>query len=115
MTVCSGLIMPKLSAFLSPNLFYQLYSQTQQRVNLPDTVVDVNLPLLGRDTTGLGVPNGVNTSGEVHLSSTLEVSGDTDNRALGSVFRDQSSGVSPKLSALLNETETKHTKWKERQ
>lgn len=52
----------------------------------PDSVVDVDLPLLGGDAAGLGVVNGVDTSRQVELSGSLLVSGDADDGALGSVL-----------------------------
>lgn len=44
--------------------------------SVSDSVVDVNLPLTLRDTSGLGVVDGVNTSREVELSGSLLASGD---------------------------------------
>lgn len=41
-----------------------------------DTVVDVNLPLVGGDTTGLVVVHGVHATGEVALTGRLVVAGD---------------------------------------
>ena len=54
-----------------------------------DTVVDVDLPLLGRDTAGLGVENGVDTARKVHLAGGSGVAGNTDDGALGAVLGDE--------------------------
>ena len=42
----------------------------------PDTVVDVDLPLVALDAAGLGVPDRVDTTGEVQLARSLLVAGD---------------------------------------
>jgi hypothetical protein len=55
----------------------------------PDTVVNVNLPLVAGDAAGLGVVHGVDTSREVELTSGLLVAGDTDDGALGAVLGDE--------------------------
>jgi hypothetical protein len=44
--------------------------------SVSDSVVDVNLPLTLGNTSGLGVVDGVNTSGKVELSGSLLASGD---------------------------------------
>lgn len=103
MTVCSGLMMPKSSAFLSPNLTCQLCHLLIGHISSPDPVVNVHLPLLGGDTSGLGVPDGVDTSGEVHLPGALQVAGHTDDGALGAVLGDQAGGDTPCMSACTKE------------
>lgn len=55
----------------------------------PDTVVNVNLPLVAGDTAGLGVVHGVDASREMELTSGLLVAGDTDDGALGAVLGDE--------------------------
>lgn len=52
---------------------------------IPDSVVDVNLPLVGRDASGLGVVDGVNTSREVELSGGLLISGDWDQHIVATI------------------------------
>jgi hypothetical protein len=47
---------------------------------IPDSVVDVDLPLSGGDASGLGVVDGVDTSVQVALSSGEFVSGDCESR-----------------------------------
>jgi hypothetical protein len=85
----------------------------------PDSVVNVDLPLSGRDASGLGVVYGVDTSVQVTLSGSELVSGDcdtrtimfsdkkqklerrrlhtTDDRALRSVLREQSSSGTTRI------------------
>lgn len=92
MTVCSGLTMPRLSATRRPYLSAHMSARFQDdtaEARSPDTVVDVNLPLVAGDAARLGVVHGVNTSREVELTSGLLVAGDTDDGALGAVLGDE--------------------------
>lgn len=50
---------------------------------ITDPVVDVNLPLALRHTSGLGVVDRVDTSGQVELTGSLLASGDCACQPLG--------------------------------
>lgn len=54
--------------------------------SIPDSVVDVDLPLGGGDTSGLGVVDGVDTSVQVALSSGEFISGDYNAAMSGSAM-----------------------------
>lgn len=54
--------------------------------SISDPVVDVNLPLTLGDTSGLGVVDGVDTSREVELSSSLLASGDWGSASGSHIF-----------------------------
>lgn len=107
MTVACGLMIPRLRALRRPNLWYQKPLLNIQP-NLPDTVVNVNLPLVGGDTSWLRVVNRVDTSRKVELTGGLLASGDcwldtaqqgrpkqhtTDNGTLRSVLGDKTGRV----------------------
>lgn len=80
---------------------------------VPDTVVDVDLPLLGGNATGLGVVHGVDASGQVELSGGLLVSGNTDDGALGSELGQQSSGDT--TVSLVGQSIRRLTRWRGQQ
>lgn len=59
---------------------------------ISNPVVNVNLPLLSRNTAGFREPDGVNTSRKVELSSGLFVSGHTDDGTSRPVLGNQPGG-----------------------
>lgn len=108
--------MPKSKAFFKPYLETRNVSVSSRigwisHRHIPDSVVNVDLPLSGRDASGFGIPNGVDTSVQVTLSSGEFVSSNclgqsqraerhgkfrksltTDDGALRSVLGEQSRG-----------------------
>jgi hypothetical protein len=61
MTVCSGLMMPRLRATRRPYLYG--ISECPDNWDSPNTVVHIDLPLVPRNAAGLGVENRVNPAG----------------------------------------------------
>lgn len=48
-------------------------SVTETKTN---TIIDISLPLVGLDSTGLGIPEGITATVQVDLSCSLLVTGD---------------------------------------